>query len=426
MATTSQIRKSARPDILSLGDKISGLALFLFLLWPAISVGEGSCVCPQSQCAPCEVEIGVDFYTEKCGPSLMKVKSCKRPQCEPVGDQKSCLAKIKGENPTRAVASTVEDSLRGGVVILAVGQARLERKSQDVDRSVPIIKGMKVFAGDRIITREDGRVRIQLPELSEVFVSPQSELLIAEALMEKREGPSKRTILLDLQRGRVRSRVNGRYNDGESKFEVKTRAAVAGVRGTDFTVTFEMGDAEWKTEVRTTSGEVRLDARGESKQHLAVGAETYGAFIVPAVAKDSTSFEVEAALARGYMTPTSKLSKEDLLELDRATDVSWRDVSSAGDSSRSPTSNGEIVTASSNQASSLCRSPAGSFNQCSWTCEGNKKGASSCRSDLPGVQCVRRLCRASGKWAEPTVLPTKRGIECQASQPIVGDCGNYF
>jgi hypothetical protein len=384
-----------------------------------------SCLCPEPHCAPCEVEVDVDFYTEKCGPGLSKVKSCKRPQCEPVPDQKLCLAKLSQSQPARAVASEVIDTSRSAEVILAVGRAHLKRG----DKIQELLKGMHLFAGDRVVTKEDGRVRIRLPELSEIFVSPSSELLVAEALVEKRAtGPTKRTILLDLQRGRVRSRVQGRYNDEESKFEVKTRSAVAGVRGTDFTVTFDQGEGNWKTEVRTVTGEVSLDSLGKISQHLPVTTGTYGAFISPAPQDGASSFEVEAALSSGHMTPLSSLSKEDVLELDRSTDVS-SNARPPKDSSRAVAvrlDHRDPPLATRQVASSLCRAPAAAFNQCSWTCEGNKKGATSCRSDLPGVQCVRRLCRANGQWAEPTVLPSKQAGECEAAKPVVGDCGGYF
>jgi hypothetical protein len=121
-----------------------------------------SCLCPEPHCAPCEVEVDVDFYTEKCGPGLSKVKSCKRPQCEPVPDQKLCLAKLSQSQPARAVASEVIDTSRSAEVILAVGRAHLKRG----DKIQELLKGMHLFAGDRVVTKEDGRVRIRLPELS--------------------------------------------------------------------------------------------------------------------------------------------------------------------------------------------------------------------------------------------------------------------
>lgn len=390
-----------------------------------------SCDCPKPNCGKCETETGTDFYTEKCGPGLSRVKSCKRRQCQPVPDQQMCLAELRGTSVTstpRSPANASADSTAASEnqtaaeVILAAGRAHLERG----ERSQEIVKGMKVFAGDRIVTKEDGRVRIRFPELSEIFVSPLSMVVVAEALIEKRAGPAKRTILLDLVKGRVRSRVQGRYDDGESKFAVKTKAAVAGVRGTDFTVTFEPGEEQWKTIVQTISGEVSFDAPGAGA-HSGVSARTWAAYIVPAPSSNISPIEFDALMARGFMTPVFKMSDEDVRDLERETDLSFDSSMNGrqGPSWASKTSRGSRAPAGVN--ASLCRSPMGSFNQCSWTCEGNPKGATKCRSDLSGVRCVRRLCRASGEWAEPTALPAKEGaVSCEGVRPIVGDCGGYW
>ncbi len=394
------------------------------------AAGEVSCECLDTTCAKCETEIGVDFYTAKCGPALSKVKSCKRPQCSPVLDQETCLAKLMGaSDPVRSVASTpvksqpaLDDVIK---VILAVGHAKLVRG----EAHIVLALGMVVQPDDHIVTADDGRVRIRFPELSEIFVSPSSDIVVTESLIEKRAGPSKRTILLNLVKGRVRSRVQGRYGDdkygdGESKFEVKTKSAVAGVRGTDFVVSFEPGENEWKTEVRTLTGSVSLDGRG-ANLHVPVAGGTFATHIVPNPPSVNASItEVDDALAKGYVTAAYKMSDEDLRELDRSTDITYQAVERARAVAfgiRSPTSS---ETAS--EKSNLCRAPAGSFNQCSWTCEGNPKGSKKCQSQLPNVRCVRRLCRASGEWAESTTLPMKDGVACEANHAVVGDCGGYW
>lgn len=384
----------------------------------AFAAKEVTCECLESHCGKCEIETGVDFYTEKCGRGDSKVKSCKRPQCKQVTDYDVCLAKLDpAKVPVRAVASAPVESPRSADVILALGHSHLERG----DTKTELAKDMKVFAGDKIVTAEDGRVRIRFQELSEIFISPSSSLVITEALIEKRKGPSKRTILLDLQKGRLRSRVQGRYNqDSESKFEVKTRSAVAGVRGTEFVVSFEQSDAQWKTEVRTLRGEVSLDGivkKADGKRdHATVSGGTFAALVIPSPPQNSSAVEVEAALRGGYMTDVQKLTDQEMLDFDDKT-FSMLPLNREH-SERKP---------ASKEASNLCRAPAGAFNQCSWTCEGNPKGAKSCRSDLQNVKCVRRLCRASGEWAEPTVLPVKDAASCDASGgAVVGDCGGYW
>lgn len=452
-----------------------GLCSSIGMLAPESSYGaeEISCQCLQSTCGACEIEDGVDFYSEKCGPNLSKTKSCKRPQCRPVENQKACLSKLSTSSDSNATIAPVNETAdskesgealhattvpavkrniasvnsrigsngeipnRSAQVVLAGGRAFLIRSNGSKPAGLngsreSIEKGSLIQVGDRIVTEADGRVRLRFPELSEIFISPESNVLIEEALLEKRTGPSKRTIMLDLHRGKVRSRVQGRYDDGESKFQVKTKAAVAGVRGTDFVISFEPGKKDWKTEVKTLSGNVCLgsDAEcgrpamagpcGESGEKSAViCAGMYAAYVAPAPPQDASQVEIDAAMDRGFMTPLFKMSAEDIQTLDRETDIRYDSVGAEADSFEKQTR-----AVSSDQAT--CSSPMGSFNQCSWTCEGNPKGQKNCRTDLPGVKCVRRLCRASGQWAEPTTLPARQSSSCDGDASVVKDCGGYW
>ncbi|MBN8541821.1 MAG: FecR domain-containing protein [Deltaproteobacteria bacterium] len=446
----------------------AGISLAAVVPSVVFGAAEVTCQCLQSTCGACEIEDGVDFYSEKCGPNLSKTKSCKRPQCRPVENQKACLSR-QGQSPIESqseplaesqeslrdrnvnVVTTTDSPIRkiaslnsngeipnrSAQVVLAGGRAFLIRSTGSKPAALtgdrqPIEKGTLIQINDRIVTEADGRVRLRFPELSEIFISPGSSVVIEEALLEKRSGPSKRTIMLDLHRGKVRSRVQGRYDDGESKFQVKTRAAVAGVRGTDFVISFEPGKKDWKTEVKTLSGNVCLgsDAEcgrpsaaapcGESGEKSAViCAGMYAAYVAPAPPEDASQVEIEAAMERGFMTPLFRMSEEDLRTLDRETEIRY-------DSFGADANSGDqhVRTISSDHAT--CHSPVGNFNQCAWTCEGNPKGLKSCRTDLPGVQCVRRLCRASGQWAEPTVMPSRHNGSCAGDTPVVKDCGGYW
>lgn len=470
---------------------VRGIAFGLLLFFGAAfgwsesarASGEVSCQCEPLSCGPCEIEDGLDFYSEKCGPRGSKTKSCKRPLCRPVENQKACLSKLPGSTSSlasdsnsligsepvgttekqsstaakRAPASTnYGEANRTAEVVLAKGSvsvirvANLGRSSSDSraaakvsDRDLeseksPLRTGERVQIGDRILTGADGRVRLRFSELSEIFVSPNSGVVVEEALLEKRDGPPKRTIILDLKQGRLRSRVQGRYNDGESRFQIKTRSAVAGVRGTDFVVSFHPGQQEWKTEVHTISGEVcfgrdpecekpfvNSGAAAPSSKAAFVGARSYAAFVTQAPPPDAHPEDVDAILDKGFLSPVFRMTEEDVERLIKETDVKYDDQAALGNGNSSPALAGNSAGSSNSEAT--CASPAGSFNQCSWTCEGNPKGAQRCRTDLPGVRCVRRLCRANGQWAEPTALPIQRGgQECEAQRAVVRECGTYW
>lgn len=71
----------------------------------------------------------------------------------------------------------------------------------------------------------------------------------------------------------------------------------------------------------------------------------------------------------------------------------------------------------------LCSQPSGDLNQCSWTCEGLKKGKQkTCPTQQSGVNCVRRKCDANGTWRDEFILPADAGKSKCKVQPIVMAC----
>jgi hypothetical protein len=384
-----------------------------------------TCECEATQCGACEVETGVSFYSEKCGPGNSKVKSCKKPSCKPAENHKQCLADLQAKQNAGRAPAAARAPDRSGEIILVVGDAKVRRAGQARDES--LAQGATVFAGDLLMTGVDGRVRVRFPELSEMFVSPNTSIQIEQATGS---AGASRKIMMDLMKGKIRSRVQGRYGEDPSKlppgetastFQIRTRTAVAGVRGTDFVASFEPGAREWTTEIRTLTGEVALAGLRGDGRPMSVTAKTYGAHVamVPTKAGGAEPTEDEIRAAPSFLTPVFKMSDEDVRELDRETMFALQEPvggASLTDFGRRPAQVDE----------SLCSAPSGQFNDCSWTCEGrNPNGSTRCRTDLPGVSCVRRLCRANGKWAEPTALPLRSADECLADRVRVGSCGNY-
>lgn len=71
----------------------------------------------------------------------------------------------------------------------------------------------------------------------------------------------------------------------------------------------------------------------------------------------------------------------------------------------------------------ICDLPRGKLNQCAWKCENqDKKEKKLCRLEVPGVQCIRQRCNASGEWAERTEIPKDKAAIICAAEPVVKDC----
>ena len=71
---------------------------------------------------------------------------------------------------------------------------------------------------------------------NEINVSPESNVEIQN--YESKPEENKKDVLLNVLYGKVRAKVEQKYDGKTSKFQVKTPSAVAGVRGTDFMTSY--------------------------------------------------------------------------------------------------------------------------------------------------------------------------------------------
>lgn len=391
-----------------------------------------SCGCEDVSCGPCEMETGTTFFTTKCGPGNRQVKSCKKPTCEPVENQKACLAlfnrepekKVLPRDPASMRASKKNNVVQAsGEIEDVVGPAKILRSRGS---SETVKKGVRVYEGDVVRTTSESRIKIVLNDKSVLILPPDSEVKIEEAKSASDAGGGDalraRRVMIELLKGKVRSHVTKKTNGDENYFKVRTRSAVAGVRGTEFVVKLEQGPKEWRTEVHTISGRVDLERAFVRADELAprqieVPAGTYAAFIMEAPPQGVSDVELARLSSQGTLSPVFSMTEEEMKLLLDSTDLKPSRPQSSRDTS-SP-----VATA---KEESLCNSPNGEFNQCSFICEGNPKGEKKCRTDLQGVRCIRRLCRANGVWAEPKRMMASQSDQCEGAKAVVRDCGTYW
>ncbi|MDW7673670.1 MAG: FecR domain-containing protein [Bacillota bacterium] len=122
------------------------------------------------------------------------------------------------ELPRRAVITT----LAGSVLIQQSGKAI----------TIQATKGMELNPGDRIITGKDSTVEIRFDDNSITRVSPNSRVEL-ESLVQQAD--DSKSTSLSVTWGRIWNKVQEVVGKN-SRFEVNTPAAVAGVRGTAFLV----------------------------------------------------------------------------------------------------------------------------------------------------------------------------------------------
>ena len=140
-----------------------------------------------------------------------------------------------------------------GVFTVVKGDVQVESGKDKKVQKARI--GAKVFASDTIIAGKDSRAKIEMSDKNIINISPDSKLLI-----EKYENSGgKKEVLLNVLQGKVRPAVNQKYDGESEKFHVKTPSAVAGVRGTDFLVSYNPGTKA--SQVVTFEGKVDVGAK---------------------------------------------------------------------------------------------------------------------------------------------------------------------
>ncbi|MGE0762475.1 MAG: FecR domain-containing protein [Bdellovibrionales bacterium] len=116
--------------------------------------------------------------------------------------------------------------------VLQVVKGNVQVKSAKDGKISKAKVGAKIFSKDTIITGKDSRAKIVMVDNNVINVSPDTHLEIQNYEYKPEQG--KKDVLLNVLYGKVRSKVEQKYDGKSSKFELKTPTAVAGVRGTDF------------------------------------------------------------------------------------------------------------------------------------------------------------------------------------------------
>lgn len=133
------------------------------------------------------------------------------------------------------------------------GDVTYKGKSQGEFEKARINK--QICQGDTVKTGADSRAKIVMADSNELNISPDSEMQIEVYDTAQADGEKK--VLINVLYGKIRSNVKQKYKDDEkSHYRVKTKSAVAGVRGTEFLASFDLRTSE--TKIVTFEGEVNV------------------------------------------------------------------------------------------------------------------------------------------------------------------------
>ncbi len=183
--------------------------------------------------------------------------------------------------------------------VLRVVKGDVQIKSAKTGQTARARVGEKVFPKDTVITAKDARAKIVMVDNNEINVSPESQVEIQNYEYDPAGG--KKDVLLNVIYGKVRSKVEQKYDGKSSKFQIKTPSAVAGVRGTDFLTGFQGG----VTNVVTFEGKVEFGAPGPG-----------GSIMNPMSVTPGMSATIATG---GVVTPPVPVPKADLAKMDGET-----------------------------------------------------------------------------------------------------------
>lgn len=184
--------------------------------------------------------------------------------------------------------------------VLRVVKGDVQIKSAKSGQTVKARLGEKVFPKDVIVTAKEARAKIVMVDNNEINVSPDSQVEIQNYEFNPEQG--KKDVLLNVIYGKVRSKVEQKYDGKTTKFQIKTPSAVAGVRGTDFLMSFNQADRQ--SQVVTFEGKVEFGLPGPG------GTIANPVFVEPGKVASVGS-------GQSAPTPPKEMPKEDLAKMEQ-------------------------------------------------------------------------------------------------------------
>lgn len=162
----------------------------------------------------------------------------------------------------------------------------------------------KVHVGDTIITENDSRAKIvMLADRNIINISPNTKLKIEKYT----NSVADKNVKLNLIDGKVRAKVGEKYDNKNSKFEIRTATAVAGVRGTEFITSYNF--LTKVTEVITMNGKVSF----QSISNSGIGSQ-----VEPVIIEKGEKSQIKED---GIVAPPIKVPEKEMKQIDSETTV---------------------------------------------------------------------------------------------------------
>ena len=149
-------------------------------------------------------------------------------------------------------------TVKGKVTVQRGGEEKWEKAGAD----------MPVYPGDKVKTEAKSEAELILDDGSMLRIEEKTLIEIVDSKIEEGTEEGKKSFLINLGLGKVLNNLKKLIHK-ESRYNIKTQTAVAGVRGTEFSVESQKD----KTEVAVFEGEVDVSAPIISGQSVRVSQD---------------------------------------------------------------------------------------------------------------------------------------------------------
>jgi len=163
-------------------------------------------------------------------------------------------------NWTDSKENTIKIGVESGNAKITLLEGRAHRIKKGQQESEPLSKNDLLSQGDQIYTEKNSKIEIRLPDKSYLRFGELTRLELEAASLDEKN--RKRDIGVKMLFGNVWANVSKLFS-GRGRFDISTRTAVAGVRGTVYRMNVNKDNS---AEVKVYYGEVLVSSLSKSKE----------------------------------------------------------------------------------------------------------------------------------------------------------------
>jgi hypothetical protein len=158
--------------------------------------------------------------------------------------------------------------MKGKVAEVTFLEGRANRSRRDNTQSRSLTRGDFLFPGDRISIGKKSRIEIRLPDRTYIRCDEQTTLVLH--ILDCNKEKEQRMVRIKVLLGKIWSYVS-KYTGIESRFEIYSKTATTGVRGTVYRMNIYADDS---ATIKVYSGEVQVSAADKSDSPAQAGKMT--------------------------------------------------------------------------------------------------------------------------------------------------------